>query len=187
MLGRFQEMEEQAMSTPSDTPRSDADEHRVGLWELEKRLTAALKDRDEWKRSDNLHTQALQEIGDVLAGRQNYGYMPSDVLALAKSLSNERDALRKEVGITRQIQHDLSIALKTGNPSATELHYAQYAIADLRERAMRAEDERDQLRADLAKKAQAILDLMRERDKFRRELAQARQTIEDVCCGGEKP
>lgn len=60
------------------------------------------------------------------------------------ALLRERDELRKEVAITRQIQHDLSIAFKTGNPSATELHHAQYAIADLRERAMRAEQERDQ-------------------------------------------
>jgi len=65
------------------------------------------------------------------------------------NLRAEMERLKDENRIAFQIKHDLAVAIKTGNPSLTELHYSQYAVADLRERAMRAETELAKERARL--------------------------------------
>ncbi len=68
----------------------------------------------------------------------------------ARVLAREVIRLQREERHLMSWRHDVSTALKTGHPSATELMYSQKAVADLRERAVRAEEERDRLRDALA-------------------------------------
>lgn len=59
-----------------------------GVYDELDRMTALARklesERDAWKRSDNRHCQTLHEIGDILSGRKNCGYIASDVVVLAK-------------------------------------------------------------------------------------------------------
>ena len=64
----------------------------------------------------------------------------------ARVLAREVIRLQREERLLLAWRHDVSMALHTGNPSATSLMYSQHAVADLRERATRAEEERDRLR-----------------------------------------
>lgn len=75
---------------------------------MERDLATALKERDEarvelnkmgdWKKSSNTYSQQLHEVGDLLCGRKNNGYIGADILNLAKSVLADLTALQRAHG-----------------------------------------------------------------------------------------
>ena len=59
-------------------------------------LARLVAEREAWKKADNIHTRTLHEVGDILAGRKNNGYLDSDVVALATKLRAELAEARKD-------------------------------------------------------------------------------------------